>query len=345
MRDVNLESWAVTPHHTYFMHVQNAPDASAVGLSLVQIGDGSEPCIGIDSHEGDNYAGHVLIAAGRPVPNIEVQYFNDKQFIAETLTDKLGRHSVRVAPGCYQYRFLFPGENREFEILVKPGHRVKWEDIGASGEILDAKERQIKFITEEVVCHWDNSDGTPFQWIDVVEVICKIADRIAKANGTLRQISFAQFCRPDVIEHLKMRGCWALETNWRELQFAGAYRNLRSILAAKLIRLKNHEEANYQMLRNTILDEAGKRLNAPEGSLNYLALARIAVVYYASTLSGAIGNGLAIYDPMSDGQLGTAGRMPKNSRESAFQTSSAVVPSGFGAAGAKILEQEWNPKA
>ncbi|HEY0073747.1 MAG TPA: carboxypeptidase-like regulatory domain-containing protein [Abditibacteriaceae bacterium] len=344
MRDVNLGNWAVTPHHTYFMHVHNAPDASAVGLSLVQIGDGSEPCIGLDSHEGDKYGGHVLIAAGKPVPNVEVQYFNDKQFIAETLTDRLGRHSVRLPPGCYQYRFVYAGESREFEIIVKPGHLLKWEDIGASGEILDAKERQVKFITEEIVCNWDNSDGSPFEWLDVVEVICKIADRIGQAEGTLRQVSFAQFCRPDIIEHLKMRGCWATETNWRDLQFAGAYRNFRSIQAARLVRLKRHDEANYQFTRNIILDEAGKRLDAPEGGLNYLALARIAAVYHASTLSGAIGNALAVYDPMSDGQLGTSGRTTQNPVQSVFNPHS-MLPQGFGGPNAKVLEQQWNPKA
>lgn len=329
MRDVNLEKWTPTPHHTYFMHVQNSPETDAVGLSLVQIGDGSEPCTGLDSHLNDDYEGHVLIVAGKPKMGVEVQYFRDGQFITETITDKHGRHSVRLEPGCYQYRFLEMGEHKEFEILVKPGLRVIWQDVSPDGLELDAKERQIKFIQEEVVCQWDNSDGEGFRWLDVSEIIAKIAATISGKGGMLRQVSFAQFCRPEMLKNLQMRGVYAVETEWRDIHFAAAFRNLIALGESKLVRFKRHDEAQMHMERNTQF-VTPQKVAAPPGAQNYLALARAAAVYHASTLSGAISSGTAIYDPNADG---------------AARNGSQGLPSAFGGPSARILDQRWDPRA
>ncbi|RYX84190.1 hypothetical protein EON83_10870 [bacterium] len=330
MKDVDLSKWVVTPHHTYFMHVQNAVDADAVGFSLVQIGDGSEPCIGLDSHEGDKYDGHVFVIGGKPRAGVEVQYFRDEQFITETMTDSVGRHSVRLGPGLYQYRFVFPGETQSFEILVKPGHRVKWEEMGADGVVLDTKERQIKFVTEELVGMWDNSDGLGFAWLDVLETLTKVADTITNAGGTLRLCSFAQFCRPDMVTELQARGIYAQDTAWRDAQFASAFRNMLAVTQARLLRLRKHDEARTQLERNTQFVTPTK-IASPPGTHNYLALARAAAVFHASTLSSTLLNGLAVYDPNTDGLIA---RGPNTS---------GVLPSGFG--GAIVVEQQWNPRA
>lgn len=330
MRDVNFQNWSVSPHHTYFLHVQNAPDGEAVGLSLVQIGDGSEPCIGLDSHGNDNYSGHVYVVAGKPVAGVEVQYLRDKQFIAETLTDVLGRHSVRLPPGLYQYRFLALGESREWEILVKPGLRVVWQDVDADGAPGDAKERQIKFITEELIFNWDNSDGAGFSWQDVVEVVSKIGDSISKSGAMLRQCSFAKFCRPDLIGTLQGRGVWAVETGWNDQHFAAAFRNLLAVSRARLVRLKTHDEARSHLERNTQF-VTPTRVGAPEGTYNYLALARAAAVYHASTLAGSVGDGVAIFDPARDGTCGAA-------------PGTSGLPGAFGGGRARIEEQIVNPR-
>jgi hypothetical protein len=335
MRDVNLEGWEPTPHHTYFMHVQNSVEVDAVGLSLVQIGDGSEPCTGLDSHKNDNYDGHVLVIAGQPKMGVEVQYFRDKQFITETVTDKNGRHSVRLEPGCYQYRFLVMGETKEYEILVKPGLRVLWQDVSPDGLELDAKERQIKFITEELVCNWDNSDGEGFRWLDVSEIIAKIAGILSAKGAVLRQASFAQFCRPEMLKNLQTRGVYAVETEWRDIHFAAAFRNLVALGESKLVRLRRHDEAKLHMERNTQFVTPTK-IASPPGTQNYLALARAAAIYHASTLSGTISSGTAIYDPNLDGSARGGGGIFNQAPN---------LPSAFGGPSARVLDQRWNPRA
>ncbi len=352
MRDVNFSAWKPSPHHTYFLHVQNGSNAESVGLSLVQIGDGSEPCIGAASHPSSGYGGHVLVAGGKIRAGVEVQYFRDRQFIAETITDALGRHSIRLSPGLYQYRFLLPGEEtREFQINVKAGHRVKWEELGADGEILDSRERAVKFITEELVCQWDNSDGAGFKWIDVMETVVQIARRLEKDGATLRQVSFAQFCRPDIVSNLRNRGAWAVETGWKDAQFAAAFRNLIAIAQAKLITLLRHDEATVHMTRNVQFDEPSggglpTRIIAPEGTENYLALARAAAVYHASTLGGQIAGGLAVFDPQSDGGLGTSSRASVGidgalSLLGGENAGVTALPSGWRGT---VREQLWNPR-
>src|SRR4051794_36160965 len=106
MREVNIEKWEPAHHSTYFAHVASSREADAVGLVLVQVSDGSMPCQGMDSDPDDGYDGHVFLWNTYPVGNVLVQYFCDNRYVGETLTDDEGRHSLRLPPGLYNYRFL-----------------------------------------------------------------------------------------------------------------------------------------------------------------------------------------------------------------------------------------------
>lgn len=93
----------------------------------------------------------------------------------------------------YSYCFLVPGvETKEYEILARPGYRVQWEEFEADGNLLNAKPRQIKFITEELVCNWDNSDGVPFKWIDITETATRIATRALRYGSAPSPSSASQ---------------------------------------------------------------------------------------------------------------------------------------------------------
>lgn len=287
MRDVNLTSWKPAPHYTYFGHVSSSPEANAVGFVVIRVDNGRLPCCGVDSDLTDNYFGDVLRDdAGNPYPGVVVQYFREAEpsvCIHETRTDEEGRHQLWVPPGRYSYHFVnrLGNASERKKVDVVAGRMVRWESVGAEGEIL-SEAREFALLMEDQVCEWSTSDGQMFSWADVEGTIARVCER-----APFRYVTFDKlFCKPDMIVALQARGVPAWPGELSDLQVAGAYRNALAMGNAGCLFFSDHRNANYQYARCAKYANE-RRVTANPGEQKYLADARACAVHFAAQMAGA----------------------------------------------------------
>lgn len=319
MRDAPWENFEPTPHYTYFGHVASSSTADAVGFVLVRIGSGRVPCRGCDNDASDSYDGHVYLEAGLPKGGVAVQYFqgNASTPIAHCFTSKNGLHSLMLEPGHYRYRYVsdlglpIDGQATWHSVEVKPLRLVPWESVDETGNVTATQEREIAYIYEELICDWHSDDGEPWNWVDVEEVITRVCKKISSTPGArLRRVSFAEFSRPEFMKSLRMRGVPVFDTKWRDMAFAAAYRNLATVVRSGFYTHKKHTRADYQV-RQAKFADGEKRVEGELVPQLYLAHARAAAVYFATTMGSLQRTGTAgIYSPSLNGSMGTRGRLP-----------------------------------
>lgn len=293
MRDVNLESFEVGAHHTYFGHVSSSMEADGVGLTIMHVDHGRLPCCGVDSDLEDGYQGDILLdSGGHPYNDVTVQYCRDELIeadsrqakdIVETITDSEGKHEVWLAPGryCYHYVNAIGVATSSKIIEVQSSRVVSWENIDGEGATASIS-REIGLVVEDLICHWSMLDGQPFGWPDVEHTIAQISRKILASRAGLRYITFDKmFCKPDLVWSLQAQGVPAWPSDLTDLQMAAAYRNMTSLGHAECLVLLDHDQANYQ-LRRSALYVTDKRVTAPPGEQKYLADMRAACVHYAA---------------------------------------------------------------
>lgn len=312
MIDAPLAAFTPKPHHAYYMHVATAPNGSGCGLTLVRAGSGRLPCYGVDCDSEDDYLGDVLTSLeGLPLRDITVQYFrsrngrtsmaingNDWEFIQETTTDRKGRHELRLEPGIYAYRYLGKADQelssfgaQTHIVAVEAGRMVSWQD--ADGEEM---QREIGFVTEDLICDWNTDDGEMFSWQDIEETIYRIHDKCQREADGITQISFSHFLRPDVIANLQRRGVPAVDLRWTDQNLFSAYHNFGAMAEAEALEMKTDTPASSRraMQISNVRYEGKKAVNRQLGRPLYLAEATVVPIFFAALEAAHSPHGAAL---------------------------------------------------
>src|SRR5690606_38978208 len=116
---------------------------------------------------------------------------------------------------------------------VARGRVVRWEE--GAGDSGDAPiEREIAGVEECWIADWHEEDGTGFSWHDIESSVVALAGRMDTAGAELRHVYTSTLPRVDFVAGLVGRGVWCTDLNWRDLQWAAAYRNFAALADADL---------------------------------------------------------------------------------------------------------------